>query len=266
MKSVTFILGCCLMLAIPIDPVVAQSDRENKCKDGVDNDGDTLTDCDDDDCASKSFCAGGDPGSGDGFSALGAVGHPLSCLPLPCGGGCAPVGDFHDLGTVDNGCELLTCGSGNGQNLVCGRQSDPTPILDINGLDYLWFDADTSQGDFGACFGSGTVAAKVHTENSGSGDQIHVWLFFASGVDGDLSDRCEGSEIVRYSVEIDGCTLADATSNYPPAVGEETIVACPGGIAEIAVKTEGGGFAAKKCGCEATGVLITDTDLNFRGQ
>jgi hypothetical protein len=56
-----FGVGLFLMCFLPSGPLWAQ-EQGRECRDGVDNDGDGFIDCEDPDCASKGFCAGGGTG------------------------------------------------------------------------------------------------------------------------------------------------------------------------------------------------------------
>ena len=55
-KSTLLFLSVCLLLAFSVSPVEAAKEQ---CKNNVDDNDDGLVDCADPDCASKSFCGGG---------------------------------------------------------------------------------------------------------------------------------------------------------------------------------------------------------------
>ena len=276
MKGAGLILGVCVLLTLVGSPVGAISEKGPRCDNGIDDDNDGATDCDDSDRGNHSACQV-DPGPVDGFSALGAVGHDFSCLPCEVGPVNCVTGDIFD-DEVTKGdpsvtfCENLTCGSGNGQNLVCGRQGEGRPRIDISGLYPIWLSDPDAQGEPSSCFGDGIVSAIVHTENSGNGDQIQVLLFFSAGVDESLlPGTCDANDLVKYVAEVSDCTLSDPPGNYPPQVGETTTIECLGvaaqeDAAQVSIGTEGGGRVAKKCGCVASGLLANDTDINFLGQ
>ena len=57
-RWVLILMALCLSLAFSVSSVEAQKEQ---CKNGVDDDGDKLVDCDDPDCESKGFCKGEDP-------------------------------------------------------------------------------------------------------------------------------------------------------------------------------------------------------------
>lgn len=202
-------------------------------------------------------------GVGSELEAVGAVGHSLGGT-LPCadpGESSLHEGDFYDVGTAPDKCELLTCTAGTNQ-VVCGTQSHPKPRIDISGLFDLWLPPGGGTGDPAACFDDGVITTPVQAIDSG-GDSIIRLLFYFEG-DPDLNlPGCEDADaVVSYVAEFRYCQVENGP--YPPTSGSgESIVACATNT-PIEIKTEGGGRIAKKCGCVASGFLGSDTRLRFQ--
>ena len=208
-------------------------------------------------------------GVGGDLTTEGAVGHAF--VDLLCDGDdSGKSGDFWDIGTTAEVCELLECTTSNSQ-VVCGTRSHDPPRLQIGDFDddgnvigglFLLWDDPASLGEPSRCFPGGNIVSTFHVTQAGSGNDYDVTMFWPGFPDPTL-ERCEGTggTLVKYFGKIEGCFLDSGP--FPPAVkADETVIGCNG--APVEIKTEGGGRVAKKCGCTASGFIGPDTLLRFR--
>jgi hypothetical protein len=228
------------------------------CLDALDNDGDALIDCADDDCQPGFECVGAAPSRWQAYVRVRSVAYPST--PVPCPDGAAPATYFS--GPTSATCSACTCGGWIGG--TCGVP----PAT-------LWEGSASCQGGTASDLGAVVSGAACHDPPlSGTIPRSIALLGPAPLVDPGACPAAGGEVIVAppWTSQEDVCSVAGpfgagcgdgslcvprGTGEYdgPACITQGIDTACPAGWSDETQTYQGGidERDCSACGCSVTG-------------